>query len=115
MLALAVGALAIPATVSADPLGKDGSPLNSLNPPPASEPSGTHDADSGYSSVNAIVGPYTSEPTLVSDSPAGTGDGFDWASAAIGAAAAMACVALGGAALLTVRRRTALSPSASAS
>ena len=39
-------------------------------------------------------------------------DGFDWASAAIGAGAVMAMVALGGAAFLTVRRRTAVASSA---
>jgi hypothetical protein len=52
-----------------------------------------------------------SDTTLVSGSPASTDDGFDWLSAAIGAAAAMALVALGGAAFLTVRRRTAVAPS----
>ena len=35
-----------------------------------------------------------------------SGDGFDWASALVGAGAALALAALGGAALLTVRRRT---------
>ena len=70
------------------------------------------DADSGYSSVSSLAGPLPSEPTLVSGSPASTDDGFDWLSAAIGSAAALALVALGGAAALTVRRRTAVSPSA---
>jgi hypothetical protein len=50
-----------------------------------------------------------SDTTLVSGSPAD--DGFDWLSAAIGAAAGMALVALGGAAFLTIRRRTAVAPS----
>jgi hypothetical protein len=68
----------------------------------------SQDGDSGYSSVSALAGPVPSEPTLVS---ADTGDGFDWLSAAIGAASAVALVALGGAAVLTVRRRTAVSPS----
>lgn len=71
----------------------------------------SQNADSGYSSVSALAGPLPSEPTLVSGSPASTDDGFDWLSAAIGAAAAMALGALGGAAFLTVRRRTAVSPS----
>ena len=116
-LALAIGALAGPAAASADPLGTDGSPLNSLNPPMSQSDGleGTHDADSGYSSVNATVGPSPGETRPVPALPASTGGGFDWASAAIGATAAMAFAALGGAALLTVRRRTAVSPSPSAS
>ena len=56
------------------------------------------------------------EPTgVVSGSPADTGDGFDWVSALVGAGAALALAALGSAALLTFRRRTAVSPSPSAS
>lgn len=39
-------------------------------------------------------------------------DGFDWASATVGAGAMAALAALAGAALLTVRRRAAVSPSA---
>jgi hypothetical protein len=77
--------------------------------PPVSEPS----TASGYSSLNATTGPSPDQPTFVS-SPA-SGDEFDWGDAALGAGAAMALVAFGGAALLTVRRRTAISPSASAS
>ena len=46
---------------------------------------------------------------------ADTGDGFDWVSALVGAGAALALAALGSAALLTFRRRTAVSPSPSAS
>jgi hypothetical protein len=53
------------------------------------------------------------EPTVVSDSPSYSGDGFDWGDAAVGAGAAMALVALGGAALFTVRRRPGGLPSAS--
>jgi hypothetical protein len=53
---------------------------------------------------------YPSDTTLVSGSNAD--DGFDWLSAAIGGAAAMALVGLGAAAFLTVRRRMAVSPSA---
>jgi hypothetical protein len=76
-----------------------------------SKPDPSRDGDSDYSSVSALAGPLPSEPTLVSGSPASTDDGFDWLSAAIGAASAMALVALGGATVLTVRRRTAVSPS----
>jgi hypothetical protein len=77
----------------------------------SSQPVGSQDVSSGYSSLNAITGTPSSEPTLVSGSPASLDDGFDWLSGAIGAAAAMALVALGGAAFLTVRRRTAVAPS----
>jgi hypothetical protein len=122
-----LGALAIPAGAVADPSASNysraeaiaagleessqssgGSDYSSLNAttPPVSEPS----TDSGYSSLNAVTGPTPDEPTFVS-SPA-SGDEFDWGDAALGAGAAMALVAFGGAAaLLTVRRRTAISPS----
>jgi hypothetical protein len=86
VLALAVSALTVPVSAS-------GSPVDA---PPASErgsPSGL-----GDSSLNG-------EPTLVSDSPAATGDGFDWASAAVGAGAVLALLAFGGAALLTAKNR----------
>ena len=76
------------------------------------QPAAAQDVSSGYSSLNSITGPPSSEPTPVAGSPASTDDGFDWLSAAIGAAAAMALVALGGAAFLTVRKRTAVAPSA---
>ena len=76
--------------------------------PPASEPT----VASGYSSVNASAGPPASEPTVLAGSPADPAEGFDWASAGVGAGAAMALLALGGAAFLTVRRRTEVSPSA---
>jgi hypothetical protein len=76
-----------------------------------SSPSGSVDPNSTYSSVSAISGAPAGEPTVVSSSPS-SGDSFDWADAALGAGIAMAMVALGGAALLTLRRRTAVSPSA---
>jgi hypothetical protein len=79
-----------------------GSQSASVQPP--------HGAD--YSSVSAITGP-SSEPTLVSGSPASAADGFDWGDAALGAGATIALVALGGAALVAVRRRAAMSPTAS--
>jgi hypothetical protein len=128
---LLVCAFAIPASASADPASSDysradaiaagleessqstsGQDYSSLNAtvPPVSEPS----TGSGYTSLNATTGPSPTEPTFASGSPS-SNDGFDWASAAIGAGAAMALVALGSAALLTVRRRTTVSPSASAS
>ena len=90
-LVLGVCALAIPATASAVPLIP-------------------HGAD--YSSVSTTSGP-TSEPTAPLDSPSVSGDGFDLGDAALGAGAAMALTALGGAVLFTVRRRPGVSPSAS--
>jgi hypothetical protein len=91
--------------------GPDYSSVNSITGQSSepSQPGGSQDV--GYASVNAITGTSGSDTTLASGSPAGTDDGFDWLSAAIGAAAAMSLVALGGAAFLTVRRRTAVSPS----
>jgi hypothetical protein len=53
-------------------------------------------------------------PTIVYDSPS-AGDGFDWADAALGAGLTMALITIGGAALITIRRRTGASPAASTS
>jgi hypothetical protein len=143
-LALAVCALALPATVNAQPIDSDsvdtgyssvnaisgdstdpnqtvgGSEYSSVNSiaPPASSPSGSGGSQgvgSGYASLNAISGSPGEAPTFVSSSPSNSGDGFDWASALVGAGATLALAALGGAALLTVRRRTAISPSTSTS
>jgi hypothetical protein len=133
-LALAISALAIPASAGAQPTdggyssvnattggsgqssqvppGADYSSVNSISPP-ASEPSsqsgsgGSPSTDSGYTSVNAITGAPASEPTLVTGSPAGTSDGFDWVSAAVGAGAAMALAALAGALRWSRRLRRA--------
>jgi hypothetical protein len=69
------------------------------------------DRDSGYASLNAVTGGTDPEPTLVSSSSA-AGDPFDWGDAALGAGVAMALFTLGAAAVLTVRRRTAVSPTA---
>jgi hypothetical protein len=95
--------------------GSDYSSVNATAPP-ASEPgsSGSQGVDSGYTSVNAISGSPASAPTLASGSP-GSGEGFDWPSALVGAGAALALAALGTALLLTVRRRTTISPSAATS
>jgi hypothetical protein len=133
-LALAIGicAIAIPATASAATSGysttvanggsEDSSQANSGSgyssvtsiAPPASEPAGSS-VDSGYSSLNAIAGPPADTPTVVSSSPANSGDGFDWASAMVGAGASLAFAALCGVALLTVRRRGPVTPSPSTS
>ena len=84
--------------------------------PPVSEAnsSGSPSVGSDYASLNAIAGPPADTPAFVSGSP-GSGEGFDWPSALVGAGAAIALAALGTAAMLTARRRTAISPSASAS
>jgi hypothetical protein len=135
-LGLAICALAIPASGLAQPIdspyssanaitgssqssqssgGSDPSSVNSIAPPSSSPSDSISSADAGYSSVNAVSGPPAGEPTVVSGSPSSSGDGFDWPSALVGAGAALAFAALGGAALLTVRRRHPLSPTASAS
>jgi hypothetical protein len=74
---------------------------------------GGHDVIPGSASADAITG---AEPfTGASGSPSGAEQWFDVPSALVGAGAAMALVALGGVAFLTVRRRTEVSPSASTS
>jgi hypothetical protein len=74
---------------------------------------GGHGVIPGYASADAITG---AEPfTGASGSPSGAEQWFDVPSALVGAGAAMALVSLGGAAFLTVRRRTEVSPSASTS
>jgi hypothetical protein len=87
--------------------GQDYSSLNAISPP-------VSESSSGYSSLNATTGPSPAQPTFASGSPSAN-DGFQWGDAALGAGMALALVAFGGAALLTVRRRTAVSPSGSAS
>lgn len=138
-LALGICALAIPATASASPQHSSVNSITGGSEEESSQPVGSSDyssasaitggssesssenpggspaADSGYASLNATAEPPASEPTVLSGSPADPADGFDWASAGVGAGAAMALVALGGAAVLTVRRRTEVSPSASTS
>jgi hypothetical protein len=118
-LALGISGLAIPGSASGSPVdalvdgwapmytasgssdssqavgGTDDSLVSSITPPAGEQgpPSG-----SGDSSLNG-------QPTFVSDSPPATADGFDWSSAAVGAGAVLALLALGGAALLTARSR----------
>jgi hypothetical protein len=128
-IVLGICALAIPVSANAQPIDSDYSSVNAISgpagesnqpaggsdyqsvnsiAPPASEPTGLQGADSDYSSLNAISGTPASTPTPVSGST-DSGDGFDWGSALVGAGAALALAALGTAALLTVRRRTAVS------
>ena len=114
MIVAGVYALAIPASVSAEPYVNSGY---------ATQTTGIDSNLSGEAAAVAAghahrtpgeLGRWTGprEPALVSSSPASTSDGFDWTSAAVGAGAAMALVCLGGAGFLTVRRRTAVSRSA---
>jgi hypothetical protein len=84
-----------------------------------SKPVGSSDslAGSGYRSPDSIVavsGP-PADTTFVSSPPNSSDDGFDWVSALLGAGAALALSALAAAALLTVRRRTTITPSPSTS
>jgi hypothetical protein len=88
--ALAVCVLAIPVSATASP--------------------GSEQSSASASGDSSLSG----EPPLVSEPAASTGDGFDWSSAAVGAGAVLALLALGGAVLLTVRGHTAMSPTASA-
>ena len=123
VLVLAVCSLAIPATANAEPLSSPDfaspdSSYSSLNAitGPTSAPSGSAGSaagDSDYSSLNSITGPPADAPTFVSGSPTGTSDPFDWPSALVGAGAVLALVALAGAALLSVRRRTSVAHSTS--
>jgi hypothetical protein len=103
-LVVAVGLLAIPATAQAfiDQTSADQGPSAS----PASELP-TPDTYLGQRGMTLPDG----DDVVTSSSPVSVDAGFDWASALIGAGVAMAIAALGGAAFLTVRRRTALSPS----
>jgi hypothetical protein len=122
-LALGICALAVPASASADPSSSGYSRADAI----AQGLEESHQSTSGsggspysggpdYATPNAILGSDgLGELAPVTGSPASAGEGFDWASAAVGAGAAMALIALCGAVLLTVRRRTAISPSASAS
>ena len=109
-LALGVCALAVPASAYADPPSYRSpeaviAAADSSGPPPYRSP------EAVIAAADSVTGPSPSAPTAVS-SPTDPSNGFDWGSAAVGAGAAMALVALGGAGGLTVRRRTAVSSSA---
>jgi hypothetical protein len=109
-LALGICALAVPASAYADPQPYRSpeaviAAADSSGPPPYRSP------EAVIAAADSVAGPSPSAPTLVS-SPTDPSNGFDWGSAAVGAGAAMALVALGGAGFLTVRRRTAVSSSA---
>jgi hypothetical protein len=110
-LGLGICALALPAGAGADPSASAYSRADAIAQ--GLEESSQSAGDSGYSSVSSITGPSAGEPTAVTGSRSGSADGFDWPSALVGAGAALALAALGTAALLTFRRRTTISPSAS--
>jgi hypothetical protein len=120
-LVLAVCALAIPASASgySSVNAITGGSEQSSQPGGSSDHSsptvikGGHDVTPGYASASAITGAET--PTVASGSPSGAEQWFDLPSALVGAGSAMALVALGGAAFLTVRRQSEVSPSASTS
>jgi hypothetical protein len=134
-LALGVCALAIPAIASAQPIdyssvnaisgdssdpsqpvgGSDYSSVNSITADSREssapgEPVNANRVDPTYSSLNAITEAPSDEPTFASDSLTSGGDEFNWGDAAIGAGAAMALLALGGAVFLTVRRPKSVQP-----
>jgi hypothetical protein len=108
---LVAGALSAPAAAAAPfeeryPSLGDRSD-NSIVPPASVEDSSTAPSvASDYSSLNAISGPTADTPAFVSGSP-GSGEGFDWGDASIGAAAMLAitAIAVGGAVELSRRRR----------
>jgi hypothetical protein len=118
-LALGVSALAIPGSASASPADAPADGWAPKNIASGSSDSSQPVGGSDYALVSSIAPPASEqgspsgpgdsslngEPTFVSDSPAATGDGFDWPSAAVGAGAVLALMALGGAALLTARSR----------
>jgi hypothetical protein len=89
--------------VTADPLPEADSPLVDTGQPAIARP------NEGIVTADHLH--YTGLSPFDTSQPVASSDGFDWLSAAIGAGAAAALVALGGAVLLTVRRRTAVSPS----
>ena len=121
MILVGACAVAIPASASADPSPDVNSGYAAHTTgigSSASEPTsqggsgGSPDADTGYAALTTGIVSSSGEPTVASGSPAKTADGLDWGSAAVGAGAVMAVIALGGAGFLTVRRRPAVPPSA---
>jgi hypothetical protein len=107
-LVVAVGLLAIPATAQAfiDQTSGDQSPSAG----PASELP-TPDTYLGQRGITLPAG----DDVVASSSPVSVDDGFDWASALIGAGVAMAIVTLAGGALVAFRRQPDVAPSASTS
>jgi hypothetical protein len=123
-LAVAVGILflALPASAGAYYYGSDSETSSTPAVDKASSDSGLVAPD--HRALNDSLAPLSGSQnpggtgntptTIVYDSPS-AGDGFDWADAALGAGLTMALITIGGAALITVRRRTGTSPAASTS
>jgi hypothetical protein len=121
-LVAAICALAIPASASASyGSAPDSAPTPSGGPAPDGVPNNAGLVAPDHSALNGSLAPISGSgpggieqppATTPVSSPHATGDQFDWADAALGAGITMAMVAIGGAALLTLRRRTAVSPSA---
>ena len=129
---IAVMSLVVPATAGADfssvnaitggseqssqPVGgQDFSSVSSITgssgqPGPSTAP---EQVASSYRSPSSITGPLPDRYASGFASTAGADDGFHWGDAVLGAGTTLALLALAGAALLTVRRRTAVAPSAS--
>lgn len=119
-LVAAICALAIPASASASYGSASDSAPTPSGGPPDGVPNNAGLVAPDHSALNESLAPISGSgpggieqpPTTPVSSPPATGDQFDWADAALGAGITMAMVAIGGAALLTLRRRTAVSPSA---
>lgn len=119
-LVLGVCALAIPSSASAlyGPT-PDGAAANGGGSAPDGVPDNSGLVIPDHRSLNESLAPVTAShgdpPPVISVSSADPADPFDWADAALGAGITMALVTIGGAALLTLRRRTTVSHPASAS
>jgi hypothetical protein len=122
-ITLAVCALALPASAGAFYYGSGPEGSTTAAPEKGSSDSGLVKPD--HTALNESLAPLSGSgdprgvgpapPTVVYSAPS-TADGFDWADAALGAGTAMALVvALGGATLLALRRRTRVSPAVSPS
>jgi hypothetical protein len=118
LIALVVGIciLAIPASASAfygpaagNSESADGVPANAGLVAP--DHTALDDSLAPATGSNGQRGVDTPQVTPISSAPA-SADAFDWADAALGAGAVMALVAIGGTAMLTLRRRTTVSASA---
>lgn len=120
-LTLGVCALVIPASAGAYYYGSD---QESSTAAPVKESSDSGLVIPDHTALNESLAPASGSQnpggtgntptTIVHNSPSAV-DGFDWADAALGAGLTMALITIGGAALITVRRRTGASPAASTS
>jgi hypothetical protein len=117
MIVLGVLALTIPASASAFY-----GPASGNGETPDGVPSNAGLVTPDHTALNESLAPLSGSNGRVVDTPPSapissapaSGDAFDWADAALGAGVVMALVTLGGVALITLRRRTPISSSASA-